>query len=81
MQEDEDVLAVLSCFGAAAVPPDMEARILCSCRSNMFKTSGARRRRAFHLATICSLANVALGLITIHAHRRHVRLKTNLYGG
>ena len=37
MQENEDILDVLRRFVGVAVPPDMEARILCSCRSNLLK--------------------------------------------
>lgn len=81
MQESEDVLAVLSRLAAAEAPPNMEARILCFCRSRLFETSCVGRRSAVRLAAICSFANIALGLIAFQAHKRHVRLKANLYGG
>jgi len=80
MQKNDDVLAVLSRLVAAEAPPNMEARILCSCRSNLYETSWARRRSAVRLATIFSLANIALGLIAFQAHQRYERLKANLYG-
>jgi hypothetical protein len=80
MRNNNDVLAVLRSLATVEAPADMETRILCSCRSDLFETSCARRRSAIRLATICSLANVALGLIAFLAHQRHVRLKTDVYG-
>jgi hypothetical protein len=80
MQKNDDVMSVLRRLVAVETPPEMETRILCSCRSNLFETSCARRRTAVRLVTICSLANVALGLIAFQAHQRHVHLKADLYG-
>ncbi len=80
-QVDEDVLNLLTRSLSAAVPVDLEARILCSCRSRLFTTSCGRRRKAFQCAAICTLANIALAVIALRTHRRHVSLKDILYGG
>ena len=46
----------------------------------LFTTSCGRRRHAFQCAVICTLANIALAVIALRTHRRHVSIKGILYG-
>jgi hypothetical protein len=80
-QMEEDVRSVLDRLVSTGVPADMEARILCSCRSRLFETSCTRRRTVVRLAAMCAMANIALGVVALQAHQRHVRPKAILYGG
>ena len=66
--KEEDVLNLLSRFAVVDVPSDMHARIVCSCRSRLFTTSCLRRRNAFRVAVVCSLANIILGIRYVSGH-------------
>ena len=60
-------------------PAGMEARVLSSCRSRLYEASRIRRRNAVRVAAACALANIALSVIALRRHQRHVRLKASLY--
>lgn len=75
----QDVEWFLKRLALAQAPPDMETRIICSCRSRLLEMSYAHRRRAAQWAALCTVANLVLGTIALKAHRRHARLKDNLF--
>ena len=70
-----DVESTIRRLLSAELPPDMEARLVCSCRSRLYRTSCAQRRHAVCLAAGCSLVTVALGWAALSAHHKHVRLR------
>ncbi len=61
-------------------PSDMQARVVCSCKSRLYEASYTRRRSAVRLAAVWSLTTVALGWAALSAYQKHVRLKANLFG-
>ena len=76
-----DVEGTIRRLLSAEPPSDMEARLVCSCRSRLYRASCNRRRDAVCLAAACSLASVALGWAAFSAHQKHVRLRADFYGG
>ena len=76
----KDVSRLLNRLLRMEVPAGMEARVLSSCRSPLYEVSRIRRRNAVRVATACALANIALSVIALRSHQRHVRLKASLYG-
>ena len=76
-----DVEGTLNRLFSAEPPVDMQARVVCSCKSRLYEASHTRRRGAVRLAAVWSLGAVALGWAAFSAHQKHVRLKANLYGG
>ena len=80
-REEQDVLDLLKRFTMVDVPSDLQGRRVCSSRSRIFTKSCVRRRNAFRVAAVCSVANIILGLIALQTHKRHRRLEATLYGG
>lgn len=78
---DGDVESTIRRLVAAEPPSDMQARLVCSCRSRLYQTSCTRRRNAVRLAAVWTLASVALGIAPLTAHQKHVQLRSKLYGG
>ncbi len=76
-----DVEGTLKRMFSAKPPLDMQARVVCSCKSRLYEASCTRRRGAVRLAAVWSLGTVALGWAALRAHQKLVRLKANLYGG
>lgn len=33
------------------------------------------------MALLCTLTNIVAGMVALHVHRKHSRLKSNLHGG
>lgn len=80
-QHETDVLCSLNRSIEADPPPGMNERILCSARYRVFTQSCTRRRNVIWWTTICTVANVTLGIIAIRTHQRHRKLGFALYGG
>ena len=79
--EEEDVLSLIDRLAAIEAPLDMQARILCSCRSRALDASRIRRRNALRVAALCSVANIILALFAVQARERHKQLEAILYRG
>ena len=80
-RSDEDVEGTIRRLVAAEPPSDMQARLVCSCRSRLYQMSCARRRNAVCLAAAWTLINMVLGFVAFSAHQKHARLRSSLYGG
>lgn len=77
--ENTELAKAINCLAMVELPSGMEDR-LSSCRSRLYEASNTRRKNVVCLAVVWTLTNVALSLLALYAHQRHVQLRSSLYG-
>lgn len=77
----EDVEDTMKRLVSAEPSSDMRERLVCTCRSRLYQASCVRHGSAVRLTAFWTLTTIALGFMAFSAHRRHVRLRSSLYGG